>query len=172
MLTAALRKPEVAKLPSVQEATKEDAVSWLTKYTSVSFPGKAEIMEVNVTRSDPQEATTLVRAVVDAYMKEVVESERDQKRTRLNELDRAYVEKETEIRGKREDLKKLAETLGTSDTEALNMRQKLALEELSLLRQELIKAQFEVRRQQGELAAQQALLKSLDAADYRCRLGD
>ena len=103
-------------------------------------------MEVSVTRHDPQEATTLVRAVVDAYMKEVVESERDQKRGRLNELDRAIVEKETEIRGKREDLKKLAETLGTSDTETLNMTQKLALEMLSLYRQELAKAQFEVRR--------------------------
>ena len=31
-------------------------------------------MEVDVTRHDPQEAATLVRAVVDAYMKEVVES--------------------------------------------------------------------------------------------------
>ena len=98
-------------------------------------------------------------------MKEVVESERDQKRGRLNELDRAFVEKETESRGKREDLKKLAETLGTSDTETLNMKQKLALEMLSIYRQELTRAQFEVRRQQSELAAMQALLKSIDATD-------
>ena len=166
VLMAALRRPEVAKLPAVQEAQKEtDAAVWLAKYTSVGFPGKAEIMEISVTRQDAQEATTLVRAVVDAYMKEVVESERDQKRGRLNELDRAFVEKETESRGKREDLKKLAETLGTSDTETLNMKQKLALEMLSIYRQELTKAQFEVRRQQSELAAMQALLKSIDATD-------
>ena len=31
-------------------------------------------MEVDVTRYDPQEAATLVRAVVDAYMKEVVKA--------------------------------------------------------------------------------------------------
>ena len=134
VLMAALRKPEVARLSSVQQAQKEtDVVHWLEKYTSVNFPGKAEIMEVSVTRYDPSEAATLVRAVVDAYMKDVVENERDQKRSRLNELDRAFVEKETEIRGKREDLKKLAETLGTSDTETLNMKQKLDLEVLSLL---------------------------------------
>ena len=129
---------------------------------SVSFPGKAEIMEVSVRGNDPQEATILDRAVVDAYMKEVVESERDQKRGRLNELDRAFVEKETEIRDKREDLKKLAETLGTSDTETLTMKQKLALEVLGIYRQELAKSQFELRRLRSELAAQQSLLKSID----------
>lgn len=166
VLMAALRRPEVTKLPCVQEAQKEtDAAAWLAKYSAVSFPGKAEIMEIDVTRRDAQEATTLVRAVVDAYMKEVVESEREQKRGRLNELDRAFVEKETEIRTKREDLKKLADTLGTSDSETLNMKQKLALEMLSLYRQEAAKSQFEVRRQQSELAAMHALLKSIDAAD-------
>ena len=81
VLMAALRRPEVAKLPSVQEAQKNgDAVNWLMRRLSVSFPGKAEIMEVSVCGNDPQEAMILDRAVVDAYMKEVVESERDQKR--------------------------------------------------------------------------------------------
>ena len=89
---------------SRQAQTDGDAVKWLMRRLSVSFPGKAEIMEVSVCGDDPQEATILDRAVVDAYMKEVVESERDQKRGRLNELDRAYVEKETEIRDKREVL--------------------------------------------------------------------
>ena len=45
------------------------------------------------------------------------------------------------------------------------MKQKLALEVLSIYRQELAKAQFEVRHQQSELAAQQALLKTIDTAD-------
>ena len=163
VLMAALRRPEVAKLPSVQEAQKNgDAVNWLMSRLSVSFPGKAEIMEVSVRGNDPQEATILDRAVVDAYMKEVVESERDQKRGRLNELDRAFVEKETEIRHKREDLKQLAETLGTSDTETVSMKQKLALEVLGIYRQELAKSQFELRRLRGEYAAQQSLLNSID----------
>lgn len=166
VLMAALRKPEVVKLASIQDEQENgDPVSWLAKRMSVSYPGKAEFMEVSLAREDANECTTLVRAVVDAYMTEVVNAERDQKRQRLSELDRAYVEKETEIRSKREDLKKLAEQLGTSDTETLTLKQKIALEELTIYRQEMAKNQFELRRFQGELAAQKAILKSLESVD-------
>ena len=135
VLLAALRKPEVAKLPVIQYEEKNgDPVEWLMGRISVGFPGRAEIMEVSLTREDPKEAAALVQAVVDAYMKEVVNAEQDLKRNRLSELDRAYVEKETEVRSKREDLKKLAEQLGTSDTETLTLKQKLALEELTIYR--------------------------------------
>ena len=166
VLMAALRKQEVAKLASIQDEQENgDPVTWLAQRISVSYPGKAEFMEVSLAREDPSECMTLVRAVVDAYMTEVVNAERDKKRQRLSELDRAYVEKETEIRGKREDLKKLAEQLGTSDTETLTLKQKIALEELTIYRQEMAKNQFELRRFQGELAAQKAILKNLESVD-------
>jgi beta-lactamase regulating signal transducer with metallopeptidase domain len=164
VLLAALRKREVVMLPSVLQAQKAgDAARWLGRRLSVGFPGKAEIMEVSVSSNDPQEAAILDRAVVDAYLSEVVNAERDLKRQRFSELDRACVEKETEVRSKREDLKQLAERLGVSDTEALTMRQKLQLEELALYRQELAKNQSELRRLRSELAAQQTLLKGIDA---------
>jgi capsular exopolysaccharide synthesis family protein len=166
VLMAALRKPEVTRLDSVKEAQREgDAVVWLQDHLSVSYPNKAEIMAVGVKRPDAKEAMILCRAIVDSFLGEVVNAERDQKRQRLSELDRVYVEKETEIRGKREDLKKLAETLGTTDMETLNVKQKLALETLSMYRGEMARAQFEVRRLQSELAAQQALLKNIDASE-------
>jgi capsular exopolysaccharide synthesis family protein len=166
VLLAALRKPEVAKLPSIQyEQQYGDPVGWLLKRLSVGFPGKAEIMGVSVTRDDPREAVILVAAVVDAYMTEVVNAERDLKRQRLSELDRICTEKETELRSKRTDLKQLAEQLGTSDTETLTLKQKLALEELTIYRQEMARVQFDVRRLRGELAGQQALLKNVDVAE-------
>jgi polysaccharide biosynthesis transport protein len=116
LLLAALRKPEVTKLPAVLEAQANgDVVNWLARRLSVTFPGKAEIMEVSVRGNDPREAAVLCRAVVDAYLTEVVSAEREQMHTRLSKLDRAYVEKEQEIRTKREALKKRAETLGTSE---------------------------------------------------------
>ena len=132
VMLAALRKPDVAKLLDVQTVQHVgDAVRWLQSLVKVEFPGDAEIMTVSVTTGDPRESATLARAVVDAYFAEIVNAERDQKRQRLDELDRACVEKETELRSKREDLKKLAEVLGVSDGETFNLKQKLALEVLS-----------------------------------------
>ncbi len=46
----------------------------------MSFPGDAEIMEVSLTADDPAEAATLVQAVVDAYLREVVNTDADRKR--------------------------------------------------------------------------------------------
>ena len=166
VLLAALRKTDVAKLASIQEAQKDgDIVGWLEKYLSVSFPGRAEIMQVDVSRPQAKEAAILVQAIVDAYMSDVVDAERNQKRVRLGEMDRAYIEKETDVRAKREELKKLAETLGTSDTDTLNVKQRLALELVSLYRQGLERARFELKTLQAQLAGQQAMLKSIDTTD-------
>jgi polysaccharide biosynthesis transport protein len=163
VVLAALRKPEVAKLPVIQSETRSgDPVRWLQRHVSVGFPGKAELMEVSLTCNDPKEAVTLLGAVVEAYLAEVVNAERDQKRQRLSELDRAYVQKETEVRAKREDLRKLAEQLGTSDPETLALKQKLALEELTIYRTEVARAQSEIRHLLAELAVQKARLKRLE----------
>jgi len=163
VLLAALRKPEVVKLPSIQRAQQDgDLVVWLLRRLSVGFPGKAEIMQVSITHDNAREAATLVAAVVDAYMTEVVNVEGEQKRQRLSELDRIVTEKETEVRSKRNDLKKLADQLGTSDTETLTLKQKLALEELTIYRQEMAKIKFDVQRLRGDLAAQKALLESVN----------
>ena len=157
VMLAALRKPEVAKLLDVQAVQHvADVVRWLQSLVKVEFPGDAEIMTVSVTTGDPHESAALARAVVDAYLTEVVNAERDQKRQRLSELDRAYAEKETEIRGKLEDLKRLAETLGVSDTQTLTLKQKLALDELRESRQDLRQLQADLRALKRDLAVQKA----------------
>lgn len=166
VLRAALRKPDVAKLASVERAqTAGDAVTWLAGRLRVGFPGNAEIMEVSVRSEDRKEAATLVDAVVDAYLTEVVNAERNLKQQRLNELDRAYAATERNIRERRQELKQLAEKLGTSDTETLAVKQKLVLEELTIYRQETAKTRSDLWRLRGELAAQQALLKGVDSLD-------
>ncbi len=166
VLVAALRNPTVAKLPSIRHAQETgDPVKWLQSRLRVSFPGNAEIMEVSLTADDPDEAATLVREVVDTYMREIVNAQLEQKRQRLSELDRAFTEKEQEIRSRRKTLKKLASELGTSATEALTTKQKFLVDELGINRQELAKVQAELRCARGDLAAWQAVLKSVETVD-------
>jgi polysaccharide biosynthesis transport protein len=69
------------------------------------------------------------------------------------------------LRDKREALKKLSETLNASSSDMLNLQQKLALETLTMLRQGLAQEQFEYRRFKSELAAEKALLQSIDTTD-------
>ena len=96
VLVAALRKPEVAKLSIVQD--EDDPVRWLAKNVKVELPLNTEIMKVSLSDTRKNEVAVLVRAVVDAYMNEVVDAELHAQRDRLTDLDRLYTEKETEMR--------------------------------------------------------------------------
>jgi len=123
VLMAALRKPEVAKLPSVQTETQSgDAVKWLEGIVKVEFPGRAEIMAVSCTTNDPHEATVLTNAVVDAYMIEIVNAERTLKRRRLDELETLIGEKEMEVRRKQAELDKLTSIPSVGNAKAPSSR--------------------------------------------------
>ena len=163
VMISALRKPEVSAIPIIQKEQREgDPVQWLSDSLSVDFPGRAEMMTVSLTLPDPDQAQTLVSSVVDSYMSEVVNDERDRKRERYSELERVCASKEQDIRTKREVLKNLGQRYDTTDTTTLNTRQRLMLEELSLLRRQQADMQFAIQRLQGDLAAQKALLAGVD----------
>jgi uncharacterized protein involved in exopolysaccharide biosynthesis len=108
VLTAALRRRDVVTLPNVQTETENgDPVKWLERHIKVEFPNKAEIMLVSCTTSDPHEAAVLTKAVVDAYMTEIVNAEQELRRRRLSELERLVSEREMELRNKQTALNQL-----------------------------------------------------------------
>lgn len=115
VLLAALRQRDVVMLPSAKaEQFHGDPVRWLEKIIKVTLPDDTELMVVSATTNNPKESATLARAVVNAYLVEMVNVERNQKQQRLNELDQAFAAKETNIRERRTELKQLTEKLGPS----------------------------------------------------------
>jgi polysaccharide biosynthesis transport protein len=174
VLKAALHKPEdspISRLPIIRK--QDDPVAWLHKHLRVSFPLNGEVMEVSLAADDPDDAAKIVTAVVEAYKSEVADAEMDKRRARLNEIERLYTDKDQEVRNKRNDLRQLAEQLGTAETETLNLKQKLVLEELATFRNQLAQRDFEIGRMRTELASRQAELKavqSADISDLECEL--
>jgi len=156
VLAAALRKPEVARLATLRG--RNDPAGWLAKALQVKIPKDTDIMRVCLKSADPAEAVALVKAVVDAYMNEVVDMEQKQRQRRLSELDRAATDKEGDVRRKRTDLKQLTEQLGSGDTQTLSVKQQIQLQQFGELRKQVIQVQAEIWRAEGQLKAQQALL--------------
>ena len=144
---------------------EDDKITWLRDQIRVSFPGKAEIMEVRLTDRNAEEAAILVNAVVDAYMRQVVDREPNQRRQRLSELERVHTQKVREVREKLANLKQLAETLGTSDTQALSLKQQVVMQDFAESRRQLSRLQLDLRRARGELQAQEALLKAVETLE-------
>lgn len=155
VLMAALRQPEVAQLPSVQQ--EPDPARWLSENLTVRFPGDAEIMNVSVSSENAQEAAALANAVVDAYMQEVVDAELRQQRERLGELDTLYAETQAELRTLENNLKELAQQLETTDSQALTLKQQITLQQFATYRSELASVQVKLMRLQGQLALKESI---------------
>ena len=76
---------------------------------------------------------TLVNAVVDSYMTEVVNPDNDKKKKKYDEAERICGEKEQQARTKREELKSLVgNAAGGADPELVGVKLKMILEELCL----------------------------------------
>ncbi len=161
VLIDALRRAEGADLAMLRD--EPDQVQWLSQNVSVSFPGDGELMHVRMSGEHPDALAALVNAVVAAYMEEVVHVERDQRRARLDELDRVHSDKEVEMRRKMTDLRQLAEQLGTGDTGTLAIQQQYALQQFAQYRQELLRVDFERRRLTTQLLIRQSQIEQ--AAD-------
>ena len=151
VLTAALRTEGVSELELIKKRGTT-AVDWLGKNISAKFPSDAEIMHVSLAgTSNPSELAIIVNAVVEAYLKEVVQNERQSQDNRLKSLYEAYDQTNFELRKKRADVKELAERLGSGDNEALSVKQQNALNNIALLRSQLTNIKFDLLRTKGEL---------------------
>ena len=65
----------------------------------------------------------------------------DLRQRRLTGIEQVFNGKQSEIRRKRNELKSLAEQLGTGDPEALSIRQQLLVQELGTIRRQIIEVQ-------------------------------
>lgn len=149
VLSKAISREEVANLACIHE--NGAPVEWLQEQLKVGFPGEAEIMQVSLTSTDRKTAQLIVNAVVESYMAEVIDSARSARVYRLESLERVHHEAELKARNKRSDLRKLADTLGTSDSETLSLAQQGAVQHYGLVRNELVKVRFDLMRAEGEL---------------------
>jgi capsular exopolysaccharide synthesis family protein len=162
----ALPPAQRAKLEAFNRRERAHATNWLTSNLRVSFATKnAQIMKVGLVSEDQEEAAALVNAVVRAYYNTVVGEGRRNRLKRLSQLESIYAEKENEVRNRGNELKATAESLGTSDSETLSMKQQLAASLAAEYQRELIRLRFERDRTDGHLKANKTQLERLAEAE-------
>lgn len=161
VLMAALRKPGIASL-AICEREKNDPITWLQDELNVFFPGDSEIMEVSLTDNQRTEVAQVVRAVVDAYLSEIVDTDKNANARELANLEELSASKDREIRNLRTTLKQLADEVGTADREMLHMQLQFETSQLTNLKALAAKAQMELHMLQGELTVKRQALARLD----------
>ncbi|MFM9961954.1 MAG: polysaccharide biosynthesis tyrosine autokinase [Planctomycetaceae bacterium] len=152
VINAALRKPNIAALAMVRK--QQFPVQWLEDSLVVDAYDSPEILRVSLTGDDPNELAAIVNAVKDAYLEEVVNAERKQRIARLNDLERIFEQTEDKVRLKEKRVNDLAQELGTGDTQALTIKQQMAMEYFAQLRREHARVRFALMQEQvGDQAA-------------------
>jgi capsular exopolysaccharide synthesis family protein len=111
---------------------------------------------------NPAELTVLVNAITQAYLQEVVTLERDKRSARKQELEKLLTKFDDALRNSRNRLRKLAEEVGTPDSQAIPQRQILMLQTYGEARRELTRLRHERLRAQEQLAILLAQEKLLD----------
>lgn len=160
VLNKALRVKEVLD-STIYQREEKNPVRWLQENLVVTYPKNAELMEVSLSDTDKTEVTTIVSAIVAAYMEEVVERAKRKSRIELATLEKVFAEKKTDARTKRNELKQIAKRMNTTDTNALSIEQLAETQEHRELRNSLRILRRECLKSEMELAAAEAKLSSL-----------
>lgn len=132
VINAAMRKPGVGQLSSIRD--QRDPVEWMTENVTVSFPGDSEIIQIAMTGDDPSELVTLVNAVMNAYMEEVVAVDREESLRRKRLLEQSYQRIMQQIAEEQTEYDDLADKIGVVDSDRARRERAHALDALPDLR--------------------------------------
>lgn len=149
VLAKAVARDDIASLPIVADG--EGTLTWLQKCLETKFVGDSEVLRVEVTAPDERSAVKLTDAIVEAYMSEVVLAEKNERIQRLDTLERTHAKTVNEVRGRQNEMKILAETLGTDDPESLSIRKQAAMEQASMIRRQLGRVTYDILSLEGRL---------------------
>jgi capsular exopolysaccharide synthesis family protein len=160
VLNAALKRDDVKQLAMVR--AQPEPITWLEEELKVENPESSEIINVKLTGSEPDELVTLVNAVTQVYLQEVVNAERKHRSDRLAELDDIYNKAREKVRVKRDTMRKRADEAGGSDQSALTHKQLSLLTTYGEMKKQHAQVRFELLRAEGRLAAYKARTEKLE----------
>jgi polysaccharide biosynthesis transport protein len=144
VLQAVLQHKAVSDLPLVTRQL--DPLTWLQSIVAVTYPDDAEIMNVSVRCEDQKTAEALADTIVEVYLRDVVLVERQQKVSRITNLEKAQIETEGSLRSKREEMRRTADIQGSGDSETLTLAQRNTLQEYSTLWTHLNQVEMDLNR--------------------------
>jgi polysaccharide biosynthesis transport protein len=156
----ALQQDEVKRLGL--DSRYPDVVDWLETELKTESVDPGEFMNVTLTAMDPSDALTVLKAVTNAYMDEVVYAEKAAKSTQLSVVEKDYTDYSAKLNRQRENFRTDAEKAGVAVSD--NIHDTLTRQQKTLL-DDLQEAKYKRRQLSVDLARDQSQLKALDFRD-------
>ncbi|MEX0586257.1 MAG: polysaccharide biosynthesis tyrosine autokinase [Pirellulales bacterium] len=129
VLRAAVRNPKVKDCRTLQGV--DDPIRFLNDEINANFLFRSDILAVSMKGPYKQDVVNIVDAVVEVYMREIVQKEHNEKAEKVNKLKEINVARERDLRNARKDLLSRADVIGTSDPTAARMHLSLDMDKLA-----------------------------------------
>jgi capsular exopolysaccharide synthesis family protein len=159
VILAALKEGSVQQLGFVQQ--HDDPADWVERRLKAAFAEGTDVLRLSLSGYHPVELAALVNAIKDTYLRQVVDAERNQRLAKLTDLDKAQSAAQEKIRSQKDILIHLMDVLRTTDSQTVNHRQRLLIDEYSALTRELNSVESQVTVNETKVKTQEAELQSL-----------
>ncbi len=154
VLTDALNDPRIANLPTLREQT--GSVEWLARSIKVEFPDASEVLEIALSGEHVDDLELIVNAVVNSYMRLVVDEEQGERKIRLVKLRELWRRYQGNLQAKRVEMQRLSDSVGSNDKQVLLMAHQSKIQRRDFAEHEHLRVTFELRKAEAELAVQEA----------------
>jgi capsular exopolysaccharide synthesis family protein len=144
VLNAALRTPGVMQVSFLRSAA--DPIEYLQRELRADYKTGPEFLTIAMAGTDPTELETVVKAVSDAYLNEVIEKESRLRKARLEQLRDLLLEYNRNLSSKEDMVAKIKRHLGSGDQTAIGALQKSLFELSGAARKNLFEVQAELRK--------------------------
>ena len=134
VIKAALKRDDMKRLNL--EANYSNPVFYIDEKLKVEILDGSEFMTPRMTGSDPNEATTIIKAMTAAYMDEIVYAEQRTRVAHHAQLEKAYHEAAATLDAKKASLEQNAKQLGVNVNETPTIMQMQILDTLHDRKQE------------------------------------
>jgi polysaccharide biosynthesis transport protein len=153
VLKRALDNPKVKDLELVK--AQEDPVAWLERAIQVDFGTAPEILRIGLTGENKEELIPIVDAVRDAYVKDIVNKEYNQRSSRLGKLKALYDEQTDRLKKKRIVYDQMSESIGTKNEKTQEWLYTLGVTTISSLQSDILRIETEKIKAKAELSMEQ-----------------
>jgi capsular exopolysaccharide synthesis family protein len=151
VIAAALRSDAVKRLGL--DRLETDPTTYVEEELKVDFKENSELLNISMSSYDPNVAVTVANAIKDAYMEEIYYNQQKAQVARVTELEKAFNEQRESLMRKKNNLTKLAKTLGTTDPLRLQESRIQALQDLREAKHRMVDVGFKLVEAKSTLEA-------------------
>ncbi len=137
VIQTALRQPSISQLRLVRDepwfGKRDNPVAWLEKQLKVEFAQGSEFLRLSMRERYKDDLISLLNAITDAYMKEIVDAERIEQSTKLNKLKERHRTLHRDITDQYDEIAELSKTYGSTQSDAVKIQVDMGYRQLAAL---------------------------------------